>query len=66
MVMLPRAGHALLFAGLLALLILVIWLAPRIGSVEHEAAGEREVIATLRVPRLQWEWRPGRVWRWRE
>ncbi len=51
--MLPRTRHTALFAGLLALLILVIWLAPRIGAVAHDAAGEREVIATLRMPRLQ-------------
>ncbi|MCH8912098.1 MAG: iron ABC transporter permease [Planctomycetes bacterium] len=37
----------------MALLILVIWLAPRIGAVEHDAASEREVISTLRMPRLQ-------------
>ena len=49
----PRANHTLLFAGLSALLVLVIWLAPRIGAVEHDVEGARIAIESLRVPRLQ-------------
>ncbi len=50
----PRLSQILLFACLLALLVLTAWLAPRIGAVEHDdAAGERQAIVSLRVPRLQ-------------
>lgn len=46
-------GRFLVFGVLVAILWLTIRLAPAIGPAQHDAAGEREVIAGIRIPRLQ-------------